>query len=802
MANNGLQDRYPQPMTRRLRYKPQRPAARALKLAAVLLGLGGSLLPRPEASAQSFGAGDGSNKNAPITFQADEVQYDDQLALTIAKGHVELAQGTQILLADVITYNQRTDTVTASGHASLMMPDGTVMFSEYIELRNGMNDAFADNVRMLMADRSRLAANAARRTNGNRLDMRRAVYSACDPCKDDPSAPPVWQLKTREMTDDKELKRLEFRDATMEIDGWPVFYTPYMSVPDPSVKRQSGFLMPTFGGSSTIGFHVATPYYLVLGPDADLTLTPRFTTQAGQVLAADYRQRFANGTFEGLGSINYSNVGNENDANVKNAVRWHVNASGEYDIDDTYRTGFQLQRVSDQTYLQRFSFALPPLNTEITRAYLEGFPTDGSLDVNTYLFQPLTPGLGNSTQPIVLPVMNRNWVFQPDSIGGTLKVNTNLLDIVREVGTDTRRLSLGVEWNRTFYDGIGGEYKLQANVRGDGYWVNNLSNLSNPDLPSVYFPQNGQPAAVHVPYNFTTARAFPQLGLTWNYPVVHRGTDFTYLVQPTVATFIGPSGGNRFIIPNEDSLGYEFRDSDLFRPDRMQGYDLLDTGQRVDYGLNLGAYAANGGSYRFLIGQSYRAETNNFVPPGSGIDTRLSDIVGRMSLAPSSYLDFVYHFRLDKSSLSNRLQEVTATAGTNVVKFSTGYLLIPAEQANDVISVPGSGQTILFGKREQLNFTTTLKLSQYWSLTGTETLNLTNSNNIVNGASQPQSSSKSLNASLSALYQDECMGFIATVSQSGIRNGDVTPGYSVLVSVVFKNIGEIGGSILSVSPGG
>jgi LPS-assembly protein len=306
---------------------------------------------------------------------------------------------------------------------------------------------------------------------------------------------------------------------------------------------------------------------------------------------------------------------------------------------------------------------------------------------------------------------------------------------------------------------------------------------------------------VHVPYDFTTARAFPQLGLTWNYPIVHRGTDFTYLVQPTVATFIGPSGGNRFIIPNEDSLGYEFRDSDLFRANRMQGYDLLDTGQRVDYGINLGAYSANGGSYRFLIGQSYRAETNNFIPPGSGIDTRLSDVVGRLSLAPSSYLDLVYHFRLDKSSLSNRLQEVTATAGTNVVKFSTGYLLIPAEQANDVISVPGSGSTILFGKREQLNFTTTVKLSQYWSLAGTETLNLTNSNNIVNGVSQPQSSSKSLNASLSALYQDECMGFITTVTQSGIRNGDVTPGYSVLVSVVFKNIGEIGGSILSVSPG-
>ena len=771
---------------------------RAFRLAAALLGLGCWSWYSDALAASSFGS-DQSTKNAPITFQADEVQYDDQLGLTVAKGHVELAQGSQVLLADVVTYNQHSDTLTASGHVSLMMPDGTVAFSEYMELRNGMNDAFANDVRMLMADRSRLVANAARRTNGNRLDMRRAVYSPCDLCKDDPSAPPAWQMKAREMTDDKDLKRLEFRDATMEIDGVPVFYTPYMSAPDPSVKRATGFLMPTFGGSSTLGFHAALPYYIVLGPDADLTLTPRFTTQAGQVLAADYRQRFSNGYIENLSSINYSNVGTGDDANLKDAFRWHVNAFGEFDLDDTYRTGFQIQRVSDQTYLQRFSFNQPPLNTEITRTYLEGFPTDGSLDVNTYLFQPLTPGLGDSTQPIVLPVVNRNWVMQPDSIGGTLRFNANGLDIVREVGTDTRRLSLGTAWDRTFYDGIGGEYKVQASVRGDAYSVNNLSNLSNPDLPSVYFSQNGLPPAVKVPYDFTDARAFPQIGLTWDYPVVHRGTDFSYLVQPIAAAFVGPNGGNRFIIPNEDSLGYEYRDSDLFRPDRMQGYDLLDTGQRVDYGLNLGAYAANGGSYRMLIGQSYRAETNPFVPPGSGIDGRLSDVVGRVSAAPSSYLDFIYHFRLDRATLSNRLQEISMSAGTGTFRTNVGYLLIPAEQPSQVITVPGSGQTILYGKREQLNINATLKLSQYWSVVGAETLNLSNSQNIVNGVATPQSNSTSLNASLSVVYQDECMGFITTLTQSGIRNGDVTPGYGILMSVVFKNIGEIGGTVFSAS---
>jgi LPS-assembly protein len=233
----------------------------------------------------------------------------------------------------------------------------------------------------------------------------------------------------------------------------------------------------------------------------------------------------------------------------------------------------------------------------------------------------------------------------------------------------------------------------------------------------------------------------------------------------------------------------------------LQGYDLLDTGQRVDYGLNLGAYAANGGSYRMLIGQSYRAEPNPFLPPGSGAEDRLSDIVGRVSLSPTSYLDLIYRFRLDKSSLGNRLQEVEASGGPTAFRVSATYLLIPAEQPSDVITIPGSGQTILYGKREQLSLGATLRLSQYWSVVGAETLNLTNSSNIVNGIVTPQSDSSSLTASLSALYQDECMGFNATLTQSGIRNGDVTPGYGVLLSVVFKNIGEIGGTALSVSPG-
>jgi LPS-assembly protein len=746
------------------------------------------------------GGGAPQDKDAPILFRADEVEYDDQLALTIARGHVEISQNGQVLLADTVSYNQRTDTITASGNVSLSQPTGEIVFADFMELRDSMNDAFAKNVRMLLADRSRLAANTARRTNANRTELKRGVYSPCDLCREDPSAPPAWQLKAREIDHDKDLQLVEFRDAVMEIDGWPVFYTPYLSLPDPSVRRASGFLPPAVGSSNTLGAHVTIPYFLVLGPDKDLTLAPRFYTKAGPLMDAEYRQRFGNGTLDAIGTLNHSNVGSGNSSSSQGEQwRGHINEHSVFDLNETYRSGLDVQRVSDQTYLLRFGFGNPLFNAMVSRAYLEGFEPRASTDVNGYIFQPLLPGLGDSTQPIVLPVANRNWQSQPDTLGGRWNLNANILDIVREVGTQTRRLSLGSEWNRIFRDPLGGQYNFSAGVRGDGYSIANLSAVSNPELPSAFFPANGQPAVAPTPTSFVTGRAFPQLGLVWSYPLIHRGEEVTELIEPIVGGFVAPSSGNRRNIPNEDSLAFELTDTDLFRRDRLAGYDVLDTGQRVDYGTKLGLYEKEGGSYRLLIGQSYRAQPNPFLPLGSGAERRLSDVVGRMVLSPNPYLDLIYRFRFNTSPLSNRNQQVGVSAGPQSLRISGNFVYLPAQAQSEAVTNPATGQNVLYGKREQLSFTATAKLTRYWSVQLAETINLTNSTTLVNNVPTPQASSASLYGTLSAIYQDECMAFIGAVTQSGIRSGDVTPGYSVLFSLVFKNLGEIGGTVASIS---
>ena len=179
----------------------------------------------------------------PVLFSADEVNYDNQLDVVIARGHVELSQSGRTLLADQVSYNQRSDTVTANGHVSLIEDaTGATVFGNYVELHDNMKDGFIQDVRMLLADRSRIAGNTGRRYDANRTEIYHGVYSPCDLCKNNPSEPPLWQIKAARIDHDKENQVIEFYNATLDLDGFPIMWTPYLSHPDPTVKRSSGFL--------------------------------------------------------------------------------------------------------------------------------------------------------------------------------------------------------------------------------------------------------------------------------------------------------------------------------------------------------------------------------------------------------------------------------------------------------------------------------------------------------------------------------------------------------------------------------
>ncbi|MEL0107198.1 MAG: LptA/OstA family protein, partial [Rhodospirillaceae bacterium] len=182
-------------------------------------------------------------KKEPLTtFSADRVRYDRELSVITATGNVEVIRASRTLRADTLSYNQKTDVVTASGNIALAEPSGEVMFAQYMELTGDFKDGIVEDIGILLSDGARFAAAGARRSNANIFELRNAVYSPCNLCEEDPTRPPLWQIKASKVVHDKNRQQIEYSDAWLEVFGVPVFYTPYLAHPDPTVKRRSGFM--------------------------------------------------------------------------------------------------------------------------------------------------------------------------------------------------------------------------------------------------------------------------------------------------------------------------------------------------------------------------------------------------------------------------------------------------------------------------------------------------------------------------------------------------------------------------------
>jgi len=113
-------------------------------------------------------------------------------------------------------------------------------------------------------------------------------------CKRNKKNCPPWLISAKEITHKKKLKMIEYRNAWLEIYKKPIIYFPYFYHPDPTVKRQSGFLSPMISSSSVSGSVLKIPYYMVLSEDKDLTFSPQLFADKKIILQTEYRQAYKN----------------------------------------------------------------------------------------------------------------------------------------------------------------------------------------------------------------------------------------------------------------------------------------------------------------------------------------------------------------------------------------------------------------------------------------------------------------------------------------------------------------------------
>jgi LPS-assembly protein len=694
------------------------------------------------------GQGVGAQTPDDVLLTAETLTYNEELGVVTASGNVELSRDERILRADTLSYNRRADLVTASGNVALMEPSGDVLFADYMELTGDLKSGAIAGIRVLMSDDSRFAANGGRLTSDGRTVMSKAVYSPCKLCEDDPDRAPIWQIKAFEVTHDKKLRRIFYSDAFLEVFGVPVLYVPFFSHPDPTVVRKTGFLPPSFGSNSVLGFTYTQPYFFNISPSQDATLEPIITSDEGVVLIGEYRQVTETGQFTVDGSVTRASAPPEEQADDKK-TRGHISTQGKFAINPGWAWGFDVNRASDATYLARYGFQRGE-NTLTSDVYIEGLMRREYAGVRALSFQSLDPDVDESGVPYVLPLADYSFKSEPSRYGDYWLLDANVMVLGRSEGPQSRRLSVTGGWRLPYVAPAGDVYTLTVSARGDVY---NVADVPDPTSRTGE-SQDG-----------FTGRAVPQVMLDWRYPFARSSGGWSQVIEPIVQLIASPNGGNPSKIPNEDSLEFEFDDINLFSDNRFSGLDRVEGGARANYGLKLSALGGEGHRSEVVIGQSFRIQDDDTFEEGTGLDDNFSDIVGRITVSPASFLDLGYRFRLDKTNLAARRSQLLMSVGPTWLRGTVNYIKLSDEPTT---GVPSS--------EEQIHLVGKLRIDENWSFVARHQRDLT-----ADGGS--------LFTSFGLNYEDDCVFLTARFDRNFTQNRDIEASTNFTIRVTLKHLG-------------
>ena len=643
-----------------------------------------------------------------MLVRADEVDYDYTNNRVSAVGNVQIYYSGSTLETDRVIYDQKTKRLHAEGNVRLTDADGKVTYGQIIDLSDNFRDGFVDSLRLDLPEQTRVASSRAERSSGNFTVFENGIYTACEPCKDNPLKPPEWQVKAARIIHDQTEKMLYFEDARIEFYGVPLAYMPYFSAPDPTVKRKSGFLMPMVSTSSLYGVGMSVPYYWALAPSYDVTLSPMITTRQGPLLQGEWRQRLVNGSYNiraaGVFQLDRQQFVNAGDIPGDRAFRGSIESSGQFNLSDKWIWGWDTTVLSDKTFLSdyRLSQFSPSYDTlsmvlrspdyALSQLYLTGRGDRSYFDARAMYFYGFSASDAQKQIPVVLPVIDHDYTVDEPILGGELSFHNNLTSITRQSanfdpvsaqaistglctlntadpravnrtncvlrgvpGTYTR-LSTEVDWRRTFIDPYGQMFTPFFSLRGD---VASVQVTGQPGVSNYINPGNTE-----------IARAMPTAGLEYKYPFINVQSWGTQTIEPIAQVILRPSEAQANSLPNEDAQSLIFDDTNLFKVNKFSGWDRVEGGSRVNAGVQYTAQFNRGGNVNLLFGESYQMfGLNSFTSGGltntginSGLDTTRSDYVARASYQPNATYMFTSRFRFDQSSYAVQRMELETSA--------------------------------------------------------------------------------------------------------------------------------------------
>ncbi|MGH6829296.1 MAG: LPS-assembly protein LptD [Rhizomicrobium sp.] len=685
-----------------------------------------------------------------VLLDADQVIYDGANQTVSAVGHVEIVDDGRILEADRVSYDQKTDTVAADGHVSLTDRLGNVAFSDHVVLTDHMRDGALSGFGALIGKNGRLVAASAQRVGGTMVIAHYANYSPCKICNRPGQKTPLWQVKAERVVFDQVKHRIHFSDASLDILGVPVLYVPTLTEPDPTVKHASGLLTPDLGNASTVGYFLRLPYYISLSPSNDLTLAPEITTEQGELLESEYRQRWENSGMWLQDSIAYNPEGGLGGHGPGPQFYDHLFGSGQFAIADGWHWGFNSELTNNTAYMRFYDISY--LDRLVNNLFVENDAGRSRFALSGYYFQGLRSTDVQGLIPYVLPELDYSFIPASEVAGGRFRFDVNSVSLARSLGPDSQRLTGELNWRLPMIWGDGQLWTWIADARGDMFHVDNNDLADFPDVPDK---------------SRYVGRGIPYLALDWRWPFIANDRGRTsYVVEPLAQLIAQPYGGNPAGLPAEDVDAFEFDDNNIFSIDQLPGYDLVESGPRANVGVTASALF-RGGELDGLLGQTYRVKPDPIFADFVGANGASSDIIGRVTLK-LPHLDFTDRLDFDRANGTVRRHEVyfTGTYGRSSIQIA--YLQLPAAVPD--LQLPPDAVTLELPSREQINAQADVNFYENWQAFAAVERDL------LRG--------QMLDSEYGLGYEDECLAISLAYRRKFV--GDIAQGVPPDTSVILR----------------
>jgi len=519
--------------------------------------------------------------------------------------------------------------------------------------------------------------------NQDETTVYKGVFTTCK--KNKKNCPP-WKIYADKVTHKKNKKLIEYKNAWLAIYNKPILYVPYFFHPDPTVKRQSGFLIPAIINSSNYGSSIQIPYYNVISENKDLTITPRIFFDNSAIIQTEYRQVNKSSKSVTDFSLNKDN----------NNTRAHLFSSFSGKLKNTSNFEFNFQQVNGDNYLKIYDINSPLINNKTTLnnfIRINDFKEDYQYEISFETFEDLS------------------------------KVKSDRFEYIYPNFSYSKNLENSYFSNgKLNFKSHGYQKQYNTNVY-DGVLINDFNFKSNPSyskkgLKNSYqllFRNVNSKSSNSKNYNEdVNSKLLTSLQLNTKLPLFKKVSNSENYLTPLASLMVSPN--NTKNIRNLDrSVNY----NNIHSLNRFGQSDFVEGGSSLTLGLEYSNRNKNNKEiFNLSLANVFRPSKNESLPLNNSIGEKRSDIIGKLHFIPSDSFNLEYEFSLDNNLKDSNLNLIRTNFSVN--NFITSFEFLEESNFIGNKSYISNETTLNLNKNNSISFKTNKDLdkdiTEYYNL--------------------------------------------------------------------------------------